>query len=106
MAEDAIREDFQLTPTVLIEAEWVLRSAYGWSREQRVHALGSLLDLPHAADTPPYARWALQKTREGADFADMMHIGGAEGASSFATFDRKLAASAGADAPVPVETLG
>ena len=105
MAEEAVRQDFQLGPTVLLETEWVLRAAYGWSRDQRVRGLSSLLDLPHAVDVPPYARWALQRTAKGADFAGMMHLGGAEGASSFATFERKLVRLAGADSPVRVEAL-
>lgn len=41
----------------------------------------------------------------GADFADMMHVGAAEGASSFVTFDRKLERRAGPDSPVAIETL-
>lgn len=92
-------------PTVLVETEWVLRSSYGWSREQRVRGLGILLDLPHALACPAYARWALKQTAKGADFADMMHIASAEGASSFASFEKKLRRLAGADSPVPVESL-
>ena len=98
-------EEFQLTATVLVETEWVLRSAYGWTKGQRVQALDSLLDLPNAASVPAHARWALSCFEKGADFADMMHVATAEGASSFATFDRRLARTAGADAPVAIETL-
>lgn len=100
-----VRGDFQLTPTVLLETEWVLRSAFGWSREQRVKGLSSLLDLPHAVSVPAYARWALKQTAKGADFADMMHLAGADGASSFVTFEKRLKRFAGPDAPVPIETL-
>lgn len=105
LADEAIHQDFLLTPTVLLEAEWVLRSYYSWSREQRVRGLESLLDLPHAVAFPASARWALDRTAKGADFADMMHIAVAEGASSFVTFEKKLKRLAGADAPVPVELL-
>jgi predicted nucleic-acid-binding protein len=105
LADKAIHQDFLLTPTVLLEAEWVLRSYYGWSRGQRVRGLESLLDLPHAVAFPAYTRWALDRTAKGADFADMMHIAAAEGASSFVTFEKKLKRLAGADAPVSVETL-
>jgi predicted nucleic-acid-binding protein len=105
LADEAIHRDFLLTPTVLLEAEWVLRSCYGWSREQRVRGLEELLDLPHAVAFPASARWALDRTAKGADFADMMHIAVAEGASSFVTLEKKLKRLAGADAPVPVELL-
>lgn len=105
MAAEAIREDFLVTSTVLLEAEWVLRSSFKWTREQRVQALSSLLDLPHAVAFPAHARWALRRTAEGADFADMMHIAGAEGASSFASFEKRLKRMAGPDTPTPVEFL-
>ncbi len=105
LADEAIHQDFLLTPTVLLEAEWVLRSYYGWSREQRVRGLESLLDLPHAVAFPASARWALTQTAKGADFADMMHIAGAEGASSFASFEKRLKRLAGPDTPTPVECL-
>ena len=105
LADEAVDQDFLLTSTVLLETEWVLRSYYGWSREQRVRGLESLLDLPHAVAFPGSARWALDRTAKGADFADMMHIAVAEGASSFVTFEKKLKRRAGPDAPVPVELL-
>ena len=90
---------------MLVETDWVLRSFYGWSRTQRAAGFRILLDLPNAVDVPQYAGWAVERMEAGADFADMMHLGGSGGASSFATFDRKLARRAGSDAPVPVETL-
>lgn len=105
LADEAIHQDFLLTPTVLLETEWVLRSYYGWSREQRVRGLKSLLDLPNAVAFPASARWALDRTGKGADFADMMHIAVAEGASSFVTFEKKLKRLAGPDSPVVIETL-
>ncbi len=98
-------EDFHISPTVLIETDWVLRSFYGWSLAQRVTGLKILLDLPNAVDVPAHAGWAVDRAAEGADFADMMHVAGAQGASSFATFDKKLAQRAGRDSPVPIETL-
>jgi len=98
--------DFQLTATVLVETEWVLRSAYGWSREQRVQAFESLVDLPGAAAVPPHMDWILARFAKGADFADMMHIALAEGANAFVTLDRQVSRAAGADAPLHVETIG
>ena len=83
----------------------MLRSLYGWSRKQRAAGLRILLDLPRAVEIPVHAHWALDRMADGADFADMMHLGLAAEASSFATFNRKLARSAGAEPPVRVETL-
>lgn len=105
VAEEAVSQDFLITSTVLLETEWVLRSSYGWSREQRVRGLEFLLDLPHAVVFPAYARWALAQAAKGADFADMMHIASAEGASSFGSFERRLKRLAGRDTPIPVEFL-
>lgn len=98
-------EDFMLTATVLVETDWVLRSVYGWDRRQRAAGLRLLLDLPRAVAIPAHVHWALARMEQGADFADMMHIALAAGASSFATFDHRLARSAGPDTPVPVETF-
>lgn len=99
------KEDFRISATVLVETDWVLRSFYGWSRTQRAEAFKILLDFPNAVDIPKYAGWAVERMKAGADFADMMHVAVAAGASSFATFDRKLERRAGPDSPVVVETL-
>jgi predicted nucleic-acid-binding protein len=90
---------------VLVETDWVLRSFYGWNRTQRAAGFRILLDFPNAVDVPKYAGWAVERMKAGADFADMMHVAGAAGASSFATFDRKLERRTGSDSPVVVETL-
>lgn len=106
LANALVEEDFLITPTVLLETEWVLKSSYGWSRAARVEALMLLLDLPHALATPNNARWAIDRLKDGADFADMMHLTTAEGASAFATFERRLGAQAGAETPLPIERIG
>jgi predicted nucleic-acid-binding protein len=105
-ARAIVEEDFQVAATVLVETDWVLRSFYGWSREQRAAAFRILLDMPRAVSVPKLAAWAVDRMESGADFADMMHVAASEGASSFATFDRKLARRAGSNTPVAVETLG
>lgn len=100
-----LREDFMLTATVLIETEWVLRSAYRWPRSRIAAALEALVDLPAANCAVAGVPWALARMRAGADLADMVHILTAAGATGFATFDTRLAAAAGANAPLPIETL-
>tara|TARA_Y100000815_G_scaffold1380_1_gene1178 strand:- start:709 stop:1098 length:390 start_codon:yes stop_codon:yes gene_type:complete len=105
VATTILREDFMLTATVLVETEWVLRSAYRWPRLRIAAALEALVDLPGANCAVDGVGWALARMRTGADLADMVHILMAAGASGFATFDTRLAAAAGADAPLTIETL-
>lgn len=98
-------EHFKISATVLLETDWVLRTFFGWSLAQRVAGFRILLDMPNAVEVPRHAGWAVNRMAAGADFADMMHVAEAEGASSFATFDRRLGRRAGPDAPVSIETL-
>jgi predicted nucleic-acid-binding protein len=105
LALSALDQDFVLLATVMVEAEWVLRSRYRMDRPQRAAALKMIIDLPHAVDIPENAEWALARMMEGADFADMMHVAAAKGASGFATFDKAVANDAGVGTPVPIETL-
>lgn len=95
-----------ITPSVAMEIEWVLRSGYGWPRARIVEALAGFLQLDQVEVRDRTGlNWALGRLREGADFADMLHLLSAHEADAFVTFDRKLAKLAGADVPVPVETL-
>jgi len=105
VARSIIDEDFIVTATVLIETAWVLRSRYGWNRAALAQGLRMVIDLPHAVSTPDHAAWAIDQLEAGADFADMMHIATAAGATRFATFDRGIAKRAGPATPIPIETL-
>lgn len=79
---------------VMIELVWVLRRAYGFSREQICREVEELLateelEIEAAHDT---AR-AIHRYRRGdADFADFMILGAAQrtGASTVWTFDRSM----------------
>lgn len=106
LAEAQLNGPVLLSLTVLLETAWVLRSRYGFAREQIVAILTYLLDQPRlvaeAADQLP---WALDRYAEGGDLADLLHLVAARGADAFVTFDRAIAAAAGASSPVPVETL-
>ncbi|GGE72252.1 type II toxin-antitoxin system VapC family toxin [Sphingomonas prati] len=100
-------EVLHVSLTVLIEVEWVLRSAYGWRRERTAEVLTVLTDLDGLdVEEAAMVRWAAGRLAEGADFADMIHLVAARHMSGFVTFDRSLARGAGEDAPLPVETLG
>lgn len=105
IAEAIVDEGFLLTATVLLETEWVLRSRYQFDRPKCTAALRMILDLPGAAEIPAHAHWAVARLEAGADFADVVHVAAALGATRFATFDAGLAAQAGPNSPLPIETL-
>lgn len=104
-ARAALSQDFILTASVIVEAEWVLRSQYRWPPEAIAAALREILDLPSLAGAPERIAWALDRFAAGADFADMVHIASAEGASRFVTFDKRIARKAGSGSPIAIETL-
>jgi len=97
--------DIFVATTVLLESEWVLRSAYGFSATQIAAALRGLAGLPGMTVEEPqvFAR-ALEWHEGGMDFADALHLVKAEGCRSFLSFDRRLAAVAEALSPIRVET--
>lgn len=103
LARALLTEPFVLLASVLVETEWVLRSQYGWSRDAIATALTELVDLPALAEAPAAIHWAVERFAAGADFADMVHLVSAGGATRFVTFDRRLKAKAGNPCPLPIE---
>ncbi len=92
--------------TVLLETAWLLRSRYGMDRATLTHVLGTVanmadVEIPDAA----LVQWAIDRVAQGGDIADMLHLVAARRAAGFATFDRAIAAAAGPDSPVAIETL-
>jgi len=86
------RGDVFVGPTVLLEAEWVLRSAYGFSPADIQRFFRALLGLPGlTTDEPARVARALDAYEAGFDFADALHLAFAGSADSFATFDVGLA---------------
>ncbi|QDF36840.1 type II toxin-antitoxin system VapC family toxin [Bradyrhizobium symbiodeficiens] len=81
--------------TVLLEVEWVLRSAYGYQAAAVVHALRVFAGLPTVtiADGATVAA-ALDLVERGMDFADALHLTRSEHCEAFVTFDRKLVKAA------------
>lgn len=77
--------------TVLLESEWVLRSAYHFPADRIVAAFRAFAGLAGITleDAPLVSR-ALDWTEQGMDFADALHLSRAEGCSAFVTFDRKF----------------
>ncbi|WP_424363772.1 type II toxin-antitoxin system VapC family toxin [Methylocystis parvus] len=77
--------------TVLLEAEWVLRSAYGFSPAALVTAFRAFAGLPNIAVQDPGAlARALEWMGAGMDFADALHLAQMGASDAFATFDVRL----------------
>ncbi len=81
-----------VTLTVLLEAEWVLRSAYGFSPPKLLAAFRAFAGLPNIVVQDPGAlSKALEWTGAGMDFADALHVAQMGASEAFATFDLRLA---------------
>jgi predicted nucleic-acid-binding protein len=78
--------------TVLLEADWVLRSLYRFSAQDVGDAFRKLAGLPNVdlEDSPAVAQ-ALLWLEAGTDFADGLHLASRGEANSFATFDTRFA---------------
>jgi predicted nucleic-acid-binding protein len=86
-----LHQDVSISPTVLLETEWVLRSAYQLSREEILKPLRTLLGLRGLQiDNMTGVIQALADYAAGLDFADALHLAFADRADSFATFDKTL----------------
>lgn len=84
--------DVFIGTTVLLESEWVLRSGYGFGATEIADGLAGLAGLAGiTVEEPAELAQALDWMREGADFADALHLARAAHCDAFVTFDRKLA---------------
>ncbi|MGC2111702.1 MAG: type II toxin-antitoxin system VapC family toxin [Candidatus Korobacteraceae bacterium] len=90
--------------TVILEVEWVLRTAYGFSRERVVEVLRDLLNAQNVEiEDELTVLQALDWCKRGMDFADSLHLASAGPFRRFATFDvalRREALRLGASKPV------
>ena len=83
--------DIFVATTVLLEAEWVLRSGYEHTRMDIVNALRSFAGLPGITlENPNVAAQALAWSENGMDFADALHLASSSLHGTFHTFDTKL----------------
>ena len=82
--------DVFVATTVLLESEWVLRSAYGFSGAAVAQALAGFAGLARVQlEDAALAARALGWAGQGMDFADALHLAKAEGCEAFVTFDRR-----------------
>ena len=106
-ARELIRgNDVFVCTTVLLEAEWVLRSIYGYAPARLAKALTAFAGLPRVKlEDPRLIAKALDWMDSGLDFADALHLARAEGWEAFVTFDRRLAKAANTVSDVMVRAL-
>ena len=87
----AAAHEVRIPVTVLLEAEWVLRSAYSYPAPQVMTFLRGLLGLPGVStDNAPAVAAAITACEQGLDFADALHLALAGEAERFYTFDANL----------------
>ena len=88
-------QEVLLLSTIVLEAEWVLRSAYKLDRLRVVEALKAFSALNViVVQEPRRLMMALDWATKGMAFADAYHLAGAEECEAFITFDRDLIRSA------------
>lgn len=77
--------------TVLLEADWVLRSAYGLRAPDVARALRAFAGLSSVTcDDALVVAEALDRVERGMDFADALHLGKSGATEKFVTFDQKF----------------
>ena len=83
--------DIFVAATVLLESEWVLRAAYGFTADQILDALRKVLGLARMqVEAADKVEKAFSWYAAGLDFADALHVAFSGSAERFATFDEKL----------------
>jgi predicted nucleic-acid-binding protein len=90
-AEIVERGPIFVSPTVILECEWVLRSFYGFSRRAIIGALEGFCGAPsvNVGEAAAVSR-AFRLAERGLDFADALHLAQAQGCDAFVTFDKDL----------------
>jgi predicted nucleic acid-binding protein len=99
-------QDTFVASTVMLEADWVLRSAYGLDKGDVIAALRSFAGLPRVTlEDPERILRALAWADQGLDFADALHLSTAEACEALVTFDRQFASAAARVGGSPVRVL-
>jgi predicted nucleic acid-binding protein len=100
------REDVFVCTTVLLETEWVLRSAYDYTPAQIGTALSAFAGLSQVnLEDAPLAARVLDWMAKGLGFADALHLVKAAGCTAFVSFDQRFAKAANRVSEVSVRAL-
>jgi predicted nucleic-acid-binding protein len=95
-----------VSTTVLLEVEWVLRSAYKLPKSDVIASLTDLVGLDSVTlQEPERVATALDWSAKGMDFADALHLAAAQSLDSFVTFDQQLVTKAKAIGAGSVQLL-
>jgi predicted nucleic-acid-binding protein len=95
--------DVFVATTVLLETEWVLRGAYRLAKSDILAALRAFAGISTVRlEDPVRVEAALTLAAGGMDFADALHLAGAEGCEAFITFDQRMVKSASGAAAIVV----
>jgi len=95
--------DVFVATTVLLETEWVLRGAYRLAKSDILAALRAFAGISTVRlEDPVRVEAALTLAAGGMDFADALHLTGAEGCDAFITFDQRMVKSASGAAAIVV----
>jgi predicted nucleic-acid-binding protein len=87
--------DVFVPTSVLLEAEWVLRSNYKITGPKVFDASRAFLALPKViAEDEKAALTAVDWAEQGVDFADALRLAGSSECKAFASFDLRLAGAA------------
>ena len=92
-----------VSPSVLLETEWVMRSRYGLSPELVNRLMTGLVGNGNVViGNETVVRRAIVAHGKGMDFADALHLYGATECEEFLTFDKDILrrAKTFADAPI------
>lgn len=91
----ALAEPCFVSVTVLLELEWVMRGFYEFQSRDVVRVFRALASLAHVKlEDRDAVLAAVEAAERGLDFADALHLSRSSRASSFVTFDRRLASRA------------
>lgn len=83
--------DIYVGITVMLEAEWVLRSVYEYPPGDVCRALRAFAGLPGMTiEDEALVATALDRVECGMDFADALHLGKTGHCKAMVTFDRKF----------------
>ena len=104
VAIDVIQSGIFVSLSVWMELAWLLSARYRIARDAIAESFDALLAMPTVTSTAD-AHWVVDRYKNGADIADMVHVAEALSQSAFATFDDDIRKRAGSAPPVAVETL-
>jgi len=77
--------------TVLLEADWVLRSVFSYTDEEVREAFAGVIGIPTThVEGGAAVQEALRLVEEGFDFADALHLAYRPAGAVFVSFDEKL----------------